>query len=59
MCQETGQSISNYYSYTFAMWEKLSTVGLPLLYPEDIELFAKYQDRHQFMYFMMGLHEDF
>ena len=26
---------------------------------KDIELFAKYRDRHKFMHFMMGLREDF
>ena len=25
----------------------------------DIELFVKYWDRHKFMHFMLGLHEDF
>ena len=25
----------------------------------DIELFVKYRDRHKFMHFMLGLHEDF
>ena len=59
MRQETDQSISDYYSQTSSMWEQLSVADFPLLYPEDIELFAKYQDRHRFMHFIMGLHEDF
>ena len=59
MRQETGQSISDYYSQTSSMLEQLSTIDPPLRYPEDIELFAKYWDRRQFMHFMMGLHEDF
>ena len=59
MCQETGQSISDYYSQTCSMWEQLSTVYPPLQYLKDIELFAKYRDRRRFMHFMMGLHEDF
>ena len=41
------------------MWEQLFTADPPLKHPEDIELFAKYQDRRWFMYFMTGLREDF
>ena len=41
------------------MWEQLSTTDPPLVCSKDIELFVKYQDRRQFMHFMMGLHEDF
>ena len=59
MHQEIGQSISDYYSQTSSMWEQLSAADPPLLYLEDIELFAKYWDCHQFMHFMMGLSEDF
>ena len=59
MRQEIGQSISDYYSQTSSMWEKLSAADPPLLYHEDIEFFAKYRDCRQFMHFMMGLHEDF
>ena len=59
MRQEIGQSISNYYSQTSSMWEQLSAADPPLRYPEDIELFAKYRDRHRFLHFMMSLREDF
>ena len=59
MRQETGQSISDYYSQTSSMWEQLSAADAPLRYPEDIKLFAKYRDRRRFMHFMMGLCEDF
>ena len=59
MRQEIGQSISDYYSQTSSMWEKLSAADPPLLYHEDIEFFVKYRDCRQFMHFMMGLHEDF
>ena len=59
MCQETGQSISDYYSQTSSMSKQLSTTDPPLRYPEDIELFAKYWHCLRFMHFMMGLHEDF
>ena len=41
------------------MWEQLSTADPPLVCSKDIELFVKYRDRHKFMHFMMGLHEDF
>jgi len=41
------------------MWEELSSADLPLLYPKDIKLFAKYRDCHEFIHFMMSLHEDF
>ena len=47
MRQETGQSISDFYSQTSLVCSK------------DIELFVKYRDRHKFMHFMMGLREDF
>ncbi|KAL5820717.1 hypothetical protein ACOSQ3_022599 [Xanthoceras sorbifolium] len=59
MRQETGQSISDFYSQTFTMWEQLSAVDLPLVCSKDIELFVKHRDRRQFMHFMMGLREDF
>ena len=59
MCQETGQSISNFYSQASTMWEQLSTADPPLVCFKDIDLFVKYQDHCKFMYFMMGLHEDF
>ena len=59
MRQETGQSISDFYSQTSIMWEQLSTTNPPLVCSKDIELFVKYRDRRQFMHFMMGLHEDF
>ena len=59
MCQETGQFISDYYSQTYSMSEQLSTIDPPLRYPVDIELFAKYRDRHRFLHFMMSLREDF
>jgi hypothetical protein len=41
------------------MWEQLAVVDPPFQYAEDIELFAKYNDRCCFMHFIMGLHEDF
>ena len=41
------------------MWEQFFVVDPPLVCFKDIELFVKYQDRHRFMHFMMGLHEDF
>ena len=59
MHQETGQSISDYYSQTSSMQEQLSAADPSLRYPKDIKLFAKYRYRHRFMYFMMGLREDF
>ncbi|XP_075636817.1 uncharacterized protein LOC142609064 [Castanea sativa] len=59
MRQETGQSISDYYSQTSSIWEQLSAADPPLQYLEDIELFAKYRGHRKFMHFMMGLHEDF
>ena len=59
MHQETCQSISDYYSQIFSMWEQLFATNPSLKHPEDIELFAKNQDRRRFMHFMMGLHEDF
>jgi hypothetical protein len=59
MRQDSGQSISDYYSQIASMWEQLAAVDPPLKYAEDIELFAKYKDRHRFTQFMMGLHEDF
>lgn len=59
MRQETGQSISDFYSQTSTMWEQLSAADPPLVCSKDIELFVKYQDRRKFMHFMMGLREDF
>ena len=59
MRQETGQSISDFYSQTSTMWEQLFTVDPPLVCSKDIELFVKYRDHHKFMHFMMGLREDF
>ncbi|KAL4610300.1 hypothetical protein ACB092_08G041400 [Castanea dentata] len=59
MRQETGQSISDFYSQTSTMLEQLSTADPPLVCSKDIELFVKYRDRRKFMHFMMGLHEDF
>ena len=41
------------------MWEQLSVANPPLVCFKDIELFVKYRDRRKFMYFMMGLREDF
>ena len=38
MCQEISQSISDYYSQTSSMWEKLSVANPPLQYPKYIEL---------------------
>ena len=59
MHQETGQSISDFYSQTSTMWEQLSAADPPLVCSKDIELFVKYQDRRKFMHFMMGLRENF
>ena len=59
MHQETGQSISDFYSQTSTMWEQLSAADPSLVCSKDIELFAKYRDCHKFMHFMMGLREDF
>ena len=59
MRQETGQSISDFYSQTSTMWEQLSAVDPPLVCSKDIELFVKYRDCCKFMQFMMGLREDF
>ena len=59
MRQETSQSIYDFYSQTSTMWEQLSAVDPPLVCSKDIELFVKYRDRRKFMYFMMGLCEDF
>ena len=59
MCQEIGQSISDFYSQASTMWEQLSTTDSPLVCFKDIELFVKYQDHRKFMHFMMDLHEDF
>ncbi|XP_050248248.1 uncharacterized protein LOC126695519 [Quercus robur] len=59
MRQETGQSISDFYSQTSTMWEQLSAADPPLVCSKDIELFVKYRDRRRFMHFMMGLREDF
>jgi hypothetical protein len=57
--QESGQSISDYYSQTASMWEQLAAADPSLRYAEDIDLFAKYKDRRRFTQFMIGLHEDF
>ena len=59
MHQETGQSISDFYSRIFTMWEQLSAANPPLVCSKDIELFVKYQDRCKFMHFMMSLRKDF
>ena len=59
MCQETSQSISDFYSQTSTMWEQLSTVDPPLVCSKDIELFVKDRDHRKIMYYMMGLREDF
>ena len=59
MCQETSQSISNFYSQTSTMQEQLSAADSPLVCFKDIDLFVKYQDHFKFMHFMMGLREDF
>jgi hypothetical protein len=40
MRQDSGQSISDYYSQTASMWEQLATADPPLKYAEDIDLFA-------------------
>uniref|UniRef100_A0A2N9GEJ7 Retrovirus-related Pol polyprotein from transposon TNT 1-94-like beta-barrel domain-containing protein n=1 Tax=Fagus sylvatica TaxID=28930 RepID=A0A2N9GEJ7_FAGSY len=57
--QESGQSISDYYSHTASIWAQLAAADPPLRYAEDIDLFAKYKDRHRFTQFIMGLREDF
>ena len=54
MHQETGQSISDFYSQTSTMWEQFSAADPPLV-SKDIELFVIYRDRRSFMHFMMGL----
>ena len=59
MCQETSQSISDFYSQTSTIWEQLSTVDPPLMCSKDIELFVKYRDRRKFIHFVIGLREDF
>ena len=59
MCQETSQSISDFYSQTSTIWEQLSTADPPLVCSKDIELFVKYWDRHKFIHFVIGLREDF
>ena len=59
MCQETGQSIADFYSQTSTMWEQLFVANPPLVCSKDIELFVKYRDRRKFMHFMMGLLKDF
>ena len=41
------------------MWEQLFAPNPSLKHLEDIELFAKYQDRRRFMHSMMGLCEYF
>uniref|UniRef100_A0A2N9H9U3 GAG-pre-integrase domain-containing protein n=1 Tax=Fagus sylvatica TaxID=28930 RepID=A0A2N9H9U3_FAGSY len=38
--QESGQSISDYYSQTASMWEQLAAADPSLRYAEDIDLFA-------------------
>ena len=58
MRQETGQSISDFYSQTSTVWEQLSAADPPLVCSKDIELFVKYRDRYKFMHFMIGLRED-
>uniref|UniRef100_A0A2N9FNI5 Reverse transcriptase Ty1/copia-type domain-containing protein n=1 Tax=Fagus sylvatica TaxID=28930 RepID=A0A2N9FNI5_FAGSY len=44
-----------------SLFPRLETAATdpPLRYAEDIDLFAKYKDRHHFTQFMMGLREDF
>ena len=42
MRQETGQSISDFYSQTSTMWEQLSAADPSLVCSKDIELFVKY-----------------
>ena len=59
MHQESGQSISDYYSQTASMWEQLAAADPPLRYAKDIDLFAKYKDSCRFTQFMMALREDF
>ena len=59
MCQETSQSISDFYSQTSTMWEQLSTADPPLVCSKDIKLFVKYWDRRKFIHFVIGLREDF
>ena len=59
MCQETSQSISDFYSQTSTIWEQLSTADPPLVCSKDIELFVKYRDRRKFIHFVIGLREDF
>jgi hypothetical protein len=59
MRQESGQSISDYYSQIASMWEQLAVTDPALRYAEEIDLFAKYKDRRRFTQFMMGLREDF
>ena len=59
MRQDSGQSISDYYSQTASIWEQLAVVDPPLKYAEGIDLFAKYKDRRSFTQFVMGLCEDF
>ena len=59
MCQDSDQSISDYYSHTASMLEQLAAADPSLKYAEDIDLFTKYKDRRCFTQFMMGLREDF
>jgi hypothetical protein len=59
MRQDSGQSISNYYSHTTSLCEQLAATDPPLKYAKDIVLFVKYKDRRLFTQFMMGLREDF
>ena len=58
MCQEIGQSISDFYSQTSTMWEQLFAANPPLVCSKDTELFVKYRNRRKFMHFMIGLLED-
>ena len=59
MRQDSGQSISDYYSQIASMQEQLDAADPPLKYAEDIDLFAECKDRRRFTQFMMGLREDF
>ena len=59
MRQETGQSISDFYSQTSTMCEQLSAADPPLVCSKHIEFFVKYRDLRKFMHFMMGFREDF
>ena len=50
MCEDSGQSISDYYSQTASMWEQLATADAPLEYAEDFDLFTKYKDRRLYLH---------